>query len=82
MLELFWLSRVSNVATKEQIRASLEILKALADTIKELKQVPSGELYARVMSYMSLNNYQSAIHTLIRSGVIRQENNLLIWNVE
>jgi hypothetical protein len=70
------------MVTKEQIKASLEVLRLLADTIKEVKQVPSGELYARVMSHLSLNTYHSAIHTLIRSGVIRQENNLLIWNVE
>ena len=68
--------------TKEQISAALNVLTALADVVKELKQVPSGELYARVMSYISIQTYESAIGTLIRSKVIRKENNLLIWNME
>lgn len=73
---------MTNTITKEQTKAALEILKLLADAVRELEMVPSGELYARVMSYMSLQSYESAINTLVRSGVIRKSNHLLIWNVE
>lgn len=65
--------------TKEQIKASLEVLKALADTIRELKSVPSGELYARVMGVLTLNQYQSAIQTLKRTGLVKESGHLLTW---
>jgi transcriptional regulator CtsR len=68
--------------TKEKVRAYIEIVKATADAIRELKEVPNGELYARVMSHVSFDQYCAIILTLKNSGVIRETNNILIWNVE
>lgn len=65
--------------TQAQVKASLEVLKAVADVIRELGQVPSGELYARVMGYVTLNQYHSLIACLKRTGLVKESNNLLIW---
>ncbi len=65
---------------KERLTAALFIAVAVADAIKELGQVPSGHLYARLMGKLSLDQYESLIRTLCNSGVIREDgNHLLHW---
>ena len=47
------------------------ILKAVADAIKELGTVPSGELYARLMPHgVSLEVYDKIIDRLKDAGLI------------
>lgn len=65
--------------TKEQLKAGLEVLKALADCIRELGSVPSGELYARVMGTLTLDQYMSCIQTLKRTGLVKESGHLLTW---
>jgi len=66
--------------TKEQLAAALDTLRALADTVKELGEVPSGHLYQVVMGRMSLQAYEKAIGLLIGAGLIRKCGNVLVWN--
>lgn len=68
--------------TKEQLTAGLNTLRALANTIRELGEVPSGQLYASVMSVMDLASYEKAIALLVRSTIIRKCGDLLVWNVK
>ena len=63
----------------EEIKAGVEVLRAVADAIRELKQVPSGHLYARLMGYMDLAAYERIIGVLKNAGLVREENHLLIW---
>ena len=65
--------------TKEQVKALITATQALANTIRELKQIPSGELFARLMTYCSLEKYNNLIDVLKKAGVIKEENHLLIW---
>lgn len=67
--------------TAAQLQAGLATLRALAEAIRELKQIPSGHLYARVMNYMDINAYEKAISLLCNSGVIRKNGDLLVWNI-
>jgi hypothetical protein len=67
--------------TKEQLTAGLNTLRALADTIRELGEVPSGHLYASVMGAIDLQGYQKAIALLVKSGIVRQCGDVLVWNV-
>lgn len=41
--------------------------------------MPSGHLYARLMSHMSLETYDSIIGTLKRAGLVEERNHLLRW---
>jgi len=66
-------------ATKEQVAAALNTVAALAEAIRGLGSVPSGVLYAHVMSHMSLAGYESAIGVLKRAGLVSEENFLLTW---
>lgn len=66
--------------TREELSASLQVIKAVADTIRELKEIPSGHLYAQLMtSGMTLNQYQQIISMLKRTGLVSESNNLLTW---
>lgn len=63
----------------EQLKAIQGVLDAVCDTIKSAKTLPSGHLYAMLMGYMSLDQYNEIIQALIEVGKIRKENDLLIW---
>ena len=65
--------------TKEQIKAALELIVAIGDVIRELKEVPSGHLYARVMNNLTLEQYESIINQLIRAKLVRKSNHVLYW---
>ncbi len=63
----------------KEVQAALEIVRSVGLAIKELKEVPSGELYARVMEYLTLEDYNQIISILKREGVVKESNNLLTW---
>jgi hypothetical protein len=68
------------MVTKEQLEAGLQLVRGIADAIKELGSVPSGHLYARLMGVMSLSEYQQIIGMLVSSGLVKQEaSHLLVW---
>ena len=75
-------AREEKKTTANQLKAGFKALQALAEAIRELKQIPSGHLYARVMNYMDINAYEKAISLLCNSGVIRKNGDLLVWNLE
>lgn len=65
--------------TKEEAKAIVLIFKAVADTIMELKEVPSGVLYSQLMDRLSLQQYTSIIETLKRTGLVKESGHLLTW---
>jgi hypothetical protein len=66
--------------TKDQIAAACRSVQAIAEAIRELKQVPSGHLYARVMAYISINQYEKFISILESGKLIRRDpSGLLTW---
>ena len=71
---------MNTAPTKQQIAAALEVTRAIAETIRELKQVPSGHLYARLMGHMSLSQYEQIITALVNTGLVeRTGDHLLRW---
>jgi hypothetical protein len=67
------------IATQNDVKAALGILGAVADTIRELGEVPSGHLYAHLMSKLSLEQYEQVIGVLKQAGLITESNHLLTW---
>lgn len=65
--------------TTTEVKAALEVTKAIADMIKEVGSVPSGELYVRCMGHLTLDQYQGVIRLLERTGLVKESNNLLTW---
>jgi hypothetical protein len=67
------------MATKEEIRAAVDTMAAVAEAIRELGSVPSGHLYARLMGHMSLETYEKIVGTLKGAGLVKEESHLLTW---
>ena len=72
-------ARLEEEQLKKQAAAQIELIKILADTIKESKEIPNGHLYAAVMGSVSLDVYQSCIGILKRAGLVKETYNMLIW---
>lgn len=70
---------VQQKPSKDQVKAFIAAIFAVGDTIKELGQVPSGELYVQVMEHMSLATYTRIIELLKASGKVIESNHLLTW---
>ena len=72
----------ANVETlRAEALASVRVVGAIADAIRELGSVPSGHLYARLMGHMSLATYHTIISNIASTGLIRVDgNHLLVWS--
>lgn len=65
--------------TKDQMRAAVNVVMVLSETIRELKEVPSGTLYAQLLGQLTLEQYNSTIDLLKRAKLVSEENNVLRW---
>lgn len=65
----------------EQRKAALEVLKALADTIKEAPDgAPLGPMYAAFMSHgMSYDTFMGIIGMMEHTGLIKVRNHCAFW---
>ena len=61
---------MANQVTPEQVRAALRFVAAIAGSIQDAGECPSGPLYAAVMGRISLEAYQKILDTLARQGLI------------
>ena len=62
-----------------QVRAAMTILTVVSEAIRDLKEVPSGVLYANVISVLSLEQYNKAIELLKGAEMVTEQNHLLRW---
>jgi len=65
--------------TSARVKAALHAIQAIADAIRELREVPSGKLYAAMVGVVSLREYEYTINMLVRGGLVRKRNDLLTW---
>ncbi len=65
--------------TKEQAAAAVKTLIAVAETIRELKRVPAGTLYATLMGTMDLPTFESMVNTLVNTGLVKRDGHVLAW---
>tara|TARA_Y100000310_G_scaffold338575_1_gene428584 strand:+ start:1160 stop:1372 length:213 start_codon:yes stop_codon:yes gene_type:complete len=63
----------------EKTEAAIKLLRSVAEAIRDLGEVPSGELYARLMEFLSLDEYNKVIGVLKKTGLITETNYLLKW---
>ncbi len=65
--------------TSEAI-AAVRIAQAVAGAIRDLREVPSGHLYARLMGVMTLQQYEQVIDLLVDAQLVeRAPSHLLRW---
>jgi hypothetical protein len=68
-----------NTTTPQQITAAIMKVKAVADAIRELGQVPSGHLFAQLSSALDITEYEAIIRTLKNAGLVSESAHLLRW---
>jgi len=62
------------------LRSAIGVVTAIADAIRDLKEVPSGTLYAAVMSKVSIDEYEKIIGIIEGAGLIKRSgSHLLTW---
>ena len=67
--------------SKSKLSAALNIVQAIAETIRELGEVPSGELYARLIGKLDLSDYEEVIRILKETELVTETpGHLLRWN--
>lgn len=63
-----------------QAQALVIAVRAIAEAIQSLGQIPSGHLYAQVMGKMNLENYQYIIDILKQAGRVTEDSShMLKW---
>ncbi len=62
-----------------QLQAAKLAIVVVEDAIKSLGSVPSGHLYAHVMSHLSLDQYEKIIDILKQEKLIKESNHELSW---
>lgn len=68
------------MSTTSKAIAVVRVAHAVAETIRELGQVPSGHLYARLMGVMELHQYEQVIGLLVDARLVeRDRSHLLRW---
>lgn len=66
--------------SNQEVHAGLNVIRAVADAIKEAGQIPSGHLYTAVMNWVDLCGYEKIISILKRAGLVEETpGHLLKW---
>lgn len=68
-----------NLTEEQATAAALAICKAVGDAIRELREVPSGILYAQLANVIDHRTYTAIIEQLKAAGLIKVENFLIRW---
>lgn len=63
----------------ETITKAVTAITELGRLIKDVKRIPSGHLYAQLMSVLSLPAYQYMLDILVKGDMIKIENHEVIW---
>ncbi|MEQ1726769.1 MAG: hypothetical protein ABL982_00195 [Vicinamibacterales bacterium] len=64
---------------KSQLLPSQRLALAISDTLREVKEAPSGHLYAAVMGEFSLDDYTRAVAALKSAGQVEERGHVLRW---
>ena len=63
----------------QETAAVVQIVAVVAEAIRELGEVPSGHLYARLMGHLSLEEYQAIVGALKQTKLIEEKHHVLRW---
>ena len=69
----------------QEVRAAFELMKAVADAIRDIdahrngEGIPNGELYAQLMGHFSYQTYTAMISKFKEMGLISEKNNVIRW---
>lgn len=60
--------------------SAIRLVKAVADTIREVGEAPSGPIYAALMTHgVRLETYLSCVDVLKKAKLVSESNHVLKW---
>lgn len=60
--------------------SAIALIRAVADCIKDLEEVPSGHLYAQLVGFLTLENYNLILAKLVEAKLISvTPGHLITW---
>jgi hypothetical protein len=63
-----------------ELKAAFSLVQAVGEAIRELGEVPSGELYARLCGHLDITAFERIVATLKRSGLVKETGaHMLVW---
>jgi hypothetical protein len=65
--------------TADQVKAAFTMVAAVAEAIREAGEIPSGTLYAALISRVDLQGYESIIRTLKNADLVSESAHMLKW---
>lgn len=57
----------------------VRLAAVVGELIRDLGEVPSGEIYASIMDRVSLDEYNAIVQALVNAKLVKQRNYLLTW---
>ena len=67
------------MAPTTQREALRLLIAAIAEAVREAKEIPAGHLYAMLLGVCTLDQFNRIIAALVHGGHIQKRNNLLTW---
>ena len=64
--------------TPQELKAGTAMIMAVAETVRECREVPSGTIYAGLMGRVSLEGYQKIVGILTNAGLIAVDRSRLV----
>jgi hypothetical protein len=65
--------------TPEQLKAGTQMILAVAETVREAKEAPTGVMYAALTGRVSLDGFQKILGILERANLIEVRNHVARW---
>ena len=70
---------MSEQITRDDVRSAVNTIRAIAETIREVGEVPSGTLYAGLAGRLDLPAFERCIRILVDAGVVHERGHVLTW---
>lgn len=64
---------------RNDLRSAMAMVFTLAELVRELKEVPAGHLYSRLMGQMDIHTFEKCVSILVNSKLVTRKNHLLTW---
>jgi hypothetical protein len=66
-------------ATKEQLKAGLNIVLAVTEAIREAGEIPAGTLYAVLVGKVDIQGFDKIVSIVTNAGLVEKRGDLLRW---
>lgn len=70
---------METTATKQELKAGLSVVLAVAEAIREAGEFPAGTLYAVLTGRVDIQGFDKIVSIITGSGLVEKRGDLLRW---